>query len=121
MKACVVIAAFVFILFVYANTTRTVASENSSLPILMDSELRTCKKWLENRNKHNAAERENSAFLHGFFSGYNAFNQPKSTSFLSQDAKNIFNALDTYCSKEPDSHIAVVAIKFIKDLHKNPQ
>jgi len=102
-----------------ADTVHT-TKEISPYPIIMDKSPRTCNDWVAHRHTHDASEKEDMAFLYGFFSGYNAFKQPAPRVFLTQDANNLLQVMDRYCTKYPKDHIATVAIKVINDLHKQP-
>ena len=101
------------------ETVQTFPALNTH-PIVVDTSTRTCKSWKEHRQSNASNNQEDAAFIYGFFSGYNAFNQSQSPRFLPHDAVNLLNIMDRYCTNEPHSQLATVAIEVINDLHKKP-
>jgi len=80
---------------------------------------RLCSEWLTHRRTGSAVEKENAAWVLGYFSGYNVFDRQVKRPFLTQDSEVLLQMIDKGCAKNAKAHISTVAVAFINDLKRS--
>lgn len=104
-----------------AEWYRKAAKQGVRQLALLDPSNRSCDDWIKHRYAGGDEPNADIAWLYGFFSGYDIFNESRHGLFLSYDGKNILPWIDKYCADDPKQHIAEAALKFINSFKTLPR
>jgi hypothetical protein len=92
------------------------ATENRETDIVfvVDPQHRTCERWIKDRKSGGEDEKEDIAWVYGFFSGYNEFGPKSKSPFLDYDGIHLLEQVDKVCATNPKIHVARAAMMFIE-------
>lgn len=80
-----------------------------------------CRDWLVRRSADTSSDQVEVTWLHGFFSGRNAFSPSPKAFLMPYDERALVDAVVRFCEANPDDTVATAAYRFAKQLGKRPQ
>jgi hypothetical protein len=93
--------------------TSAMADEIQPAFVLGDG-LMTCKTWTEHHLAGGRQYAADVAWVNGFLSGFNEFDQSPKRPFLSQDEVVVQSSIDRYCRESPDKNVVEIVVRLAR-------
>jgi hypothetical protein len=82
--------------------------------------LMTCKTWTEHHLAGGPQHVADVAWVFGFLSGFNEFDQRSKRPFLSQDEAVVQSSIDRFCVESPEKHVMEIVVRLSRSSVTSP-